>query len=125
VRAWGEEGPTARQWIALAGFGVVFVFYRPGADPSLLNTALLPAIAVLSAWLFTRSLMAVGLGVFMLSAAHADPGAPGVLEARVYPTLAAVGAALVLGVLTHRFRGLLARRRAERGGDGDDGGPSA
>lgn len=117
MNAWGPDGPTARQWIALGGFAVVFVFYRPGGEPDLLDTVLLPTIALLSAWLFTRSVMAVALGVGLLGAAHSDPGASDLLSSRVYPGLAILGGLAVAAVLVGRARRTL---RARQGRDPDD-----
>ena len=106
--------PTPLRLLSLLAVGLVFVLYRPGAEPSLLNTLVLPLLGLLAAWYLTHSLLVVALGVFCLSLAHAEPSAAGLLDGRVYPALSLASGLLLAGILLRRFRHAMAVRRAER-----------
>ena len=59
--------------LALAGLALVFIFYRPGtADPGLLQSVLLPLVALLSAFYLTGSVVAIAFGVMLIAGAHSD-----------------------------------------------------
>lgn len=100
--------------LALAGVALVFIFYRPGADASLLQNILLPLIGFLSAFYLTGSVVAIALGVMLLAAAHSDRDSGAIAEAVVYPGLAMLAGALLVIVLAWRFTTAMRKRRAER-----------
>jgi hypothetical protein len=103
-----------RRLPALIGLGLVFVFYRPGIEPTLFNDLLLPLLAAICAWLLTGSVLAVSLGVALLAGAHSDPGAAALLDGGIYPLLTLAATLVVLWILARRFRAALIRVRTER-----------
>lgn len=106
--------PTPLRLLALLAVGIVFVLYQPGAEPSLLNTLVLPLLGGLAAWYLTHSLAVLAIGVFFLALAHAEPSSAELLAGRVYPALTLLAGALLVRILAQRFRRAMAVRRAER-----------
>ncbi len=106
-----EPGPRL---LALLGVALVFVFYRPGADPSLVNSVLLPLIGLLSAWYLTGSIVAIAFAVMLLAAAHTDLDGSRVAETLIYPLFAVIAAATLVVILSLRFRDAMQRRREAR-----------
>jgi hypothetical protein len=106
--------PTPLRLLSLLAIGMVFVLYRPGAEPTLLNTLVLPLLAGLAAWYLTHSLAVLAIGVFFLALAHAEPSSTDLLDGRVYPALTVLAGALLAWILLQRFRSAMADRRAER-----------
>lgn len=106
-----EPGPRL---LALLGVALVFIFYRPGADPSLINSALLPLIGLLSAWYLTGSIVAIAFAVMLLAAAHTDLGGSRTTETLIYPLLTAGAAVTLVVVLSLRFRAAMRRRGEAR-----------
>lgn len=104
----------ARRLAGAVGIGLVFVAWQPGAEPSFVNSVLLPLVGALCAWLVTGSAVAVTAGALLLAAAHARPGAEGMLPGVVYPAVALAAALLLAVLLGRRFAGAMARRRAQR-----------
>lgn len=100
--------------LALLGLGLVFVFYRPGADPDLLQSVLLPLIALAAVWYLSGSIVAVAFGVMLLALAHSDRSSDMLLESTLYPALALLAALILLLRLGQRFRLALHQRRAQR-----------
>lgn len=100
--------------LALAGVALVFVFYRPGADASLLQSIVLPLVGLLSAYYLTGSVVAIALGVMLIAAAHSDRDSSALSEAVIYPGLALLAGVLLLIVLGWRFAAAMRQRRAER-----------
>lgn len=99
--------------LALAGLALVFITYQPGSQ-GLLQTLLLPAVALISAWWLTGSVVAVALTAGLLSWAHANPGGSGFIEAVLYPAVALTATLVVLATLVLRFRRAVLARRAQR-----------
>ncbi|MCC5871615.1 MAG: hypothetical protein JJU22_04400 [Gammaproteobacteria bacterium] len=106
--------------LALAGVALVFIFYRPGADPGLLQSVMLPLIALLSAWYLTGSVVAIAFGVMLLAAAHSDRDSAAMAEAVIYPGLALLAGAVLVIALLWRFNAAMQRRRAERRREQED-----
>lgn len=106
--------PTPLRLLSLVAVGVVFVLYEPGAEPSLLNSAVLPLLGLLAGWYLTHSVVVVALGTCLLALAHADPSSADLVVGRLYPLLAFASGAVLVVVLGGRFRQAMARRRAER-----------
>ena len=105
---------TPLRLLSLLAVGLVFVLYRPGADPTLLNTLVLPLLGGLAAWYLTHSLAVLAMGVFFLGLAHADPSSAELLDGRVYPALTVLAGVVLLSIVARRFRRAMATRRAER-----------
>ncbi len=106
-----QPGPRL---LALAGVALVFIFYRPGSDPGLLQSVVLPLVALLSAWYLTGSVVAIAFGVMLIAAAHSDRDSTVLAEAVIYPSLALLAGAVLVITLLWRFRAAMRRRRAER-----------
>lgn len=100
--------------LALAGVALVFIFYRPGADASLLQSIVLPLIGLLSAYYLTGSVVAIALGVMLIAAAHSDRDSGALSEAVIYPSLALLAGCVLIIVLGWRFTAAMRERRAER-----------
>ncbi|MCC5888767.1 MAG: hypothetical protein JJT88_20200 [Gammaproteobacteria bacterium] len=100
--------------LALAGVALVFIFYRPGGDPGLLQSIVLPLIALMSAWYLTGSVVAIAFGVMLIAAAHSDRDSAALAEAVIYPGLALLAGAVLVITLLWRFSEAMRRRRAER-----------
>ncbi len=101
--------------LALLALGVVFIFYRPGAEPELVNSILLPLLAFAAAWYLSGSLVAVAFGVLLLGIAHSDLASAAWHESVAYPALALIAGATLAVSLTLRFRKAMhARREARR-----------
>ncbi len=107
--------------LALLGVGLVFIFYRPGADPSLVQSVLLPLIGLLAAWYLTGSVVAVTLTIVLLAGAHSDLDGTTVAETLIYPALAVIAGAVLLTTLLLRFRNAMQRRREARRRQQQDG----
>lgn len=105
---------TPLRLLSLLAVGIVFVLYRPGAEPSLLNTLVLPLLGGLAAWYLTHSLAVLAMGVFFLALAHAEPASSELLDGRVYPLLTVLAGGVLAWILLQRFRRAMAVRRAER-----------
>lgn len=105
--------------LALAGVALLFVFYRPGADPSLLQSILLPLVGLLAAGYLTGSVVAVSLGVMLIAGAHSDRDSAAFAEAVVYPGMAFLAGAVLLATLAWRFVDAIRQRRAQRSGQPD------
>lgn len=105
---------TGRRLLAMIGVALVFIAYQPGAEPSLLNSVVLPLIGAVCAWLMTESVLVVALGVMLLAAAHTDLDAPGLMEPVLYPLLAATAFIALGWALFQRFRVAMEERRAQR-----------
>lgn len=106
--------------LALAGVALLFIFYRPGADASLLQSVLLPLIGLLSAFYLTGSVVAIALLVMLLAAAHSDRDSSALAEAVVYPGLALLAATVLVITLIWRFTAAMRQRRAARRGQQQD-----
>ena len=100
--------------LALAGVALVFIFYRPGADASLLQSVLLPLIGLISAYYLTGSIVAIALAVMRIAAAHSDRDSSALAEAVIYPGLALLAASVLVIALIWRFTAAMRQRRAER-----------
>ncbi|TVS16917.1 MAG: hypothetical protein EA417_07910 [Gammaproteobacteria bacterium] len=107
--------------LALLGVGLVFVFYRPGADPSIVQSVLLPLIGLLAAWYLTGSVVAVTLTIMLLAGAHSDLDGTTTAETLIYPALAVTAGAVLLTTLLLRFRDAMQRRREARKQQKPDG----
>jgi hypothetical protein len=106
--------PTPLRLLSLVAVVVLFLLYRPGAEPSLLDSAILPLIALLAAWYLTHSMVVVALGTFLLALAHADLASGTWLDGRIYPAIAALSGVVLAAVLARRFRIAMAARRGAR-----------
>ncbi len=106
--------PTPLRLLSLLAVAIVFVLYRPGAEPTLLNTLVLPLLGGLAAWYLTHSLAVLAIGVFFLALAHAESSSSDLLDGRVYPALTVLAGGVLLWIMLQRFRRAMARRRAER-----------
>ena len=106
--------PTPLRLLSLVAVAVVFVLYQPGADPSLLNTLVLPLIGLLATWYLTHSVAVIAFGGLLLAGAHSRPGADELLQGWVYPVIALGAGMLFAIILIRRFRAAMARRRIER-----------
>jgi len=102
--------------LALTGVALLLVFYRPGADASLLQSVLLPLIGLISAFYLTGSVLAIALVVMLLAAAHSDRNSAAFVEAVVYPGLALLAGTVLIIILVWRFTAAMRQRRAERMG---------
>ena len=100
--------------LALAGVALVFIFYRPGAEASLLHSILLPLIGLMSAWYLTGSVVAIAFAVMLLAAAHSDRDSNAIAEAFIYPGLALLAGTVLVITLFWRFTAAMRQRRAER-----------
>lgn len=108
----GQTLPHLRL-LALIALGIVFLFYQPGA-PGMLQTVVLPLLALLSAWYLTGSLVAIALAVTLLSLAHSDRDSSQFAEAVIYPSLAVVAGVVLIIIVILRFRTAMLQRRALR-----------
>ncbi|MCH2099058.1 MAG: hypothetical protein MK142_11770 [Pseudomonadales bacterium] len=106
--------PTPQRLLALLAVAIVFVLYRPGAEPTLLNTLVLPLTGLLATWYLTHSIAVIAFGSLLLAGAHAQPGADELLQGWVYPVIALGAGMLFAIILLRRFRAAMARRRIER-----------
>lgn len=100
--------------LALAGVALVFIFYRPGGDPGLLQSVVLPLVALMSAWYLTGSVVAIAFGVMLIAAAHSDRDSATLTEAVIYPGLAVLAGIVLVGALIWRFQTAMRQRREER-----------
>ena len=107
--------PPLRRLAGLAALLLAALFFRPDAPPGFVQDGLLPALAVLGAWLVLRSPLAVAATVLLLAGAHADLGAEALLASRIHPLLAVLAAAVVAFELARRLRARAEATRAARG----------
>lgn len=114
--------PTPLRLLSLCAVAVVFVLYQPGAEPSLLNTLVLPLLGLLATWYLTHSVAVIAFGCLLLAGAHARPGAEGLLAGWVYPAIALTAGLVFALILIRRFRAAMARRRMERAARRDERG---
>lgn len=106
--------PTPLRLLSLLAVGIVFVLYQPGAEPTLLNTLVLPLLGGLAAWYLTHSLAVLAIGTFFLALAHAEPSSAELLDGRVYPALTVLSGVMLGWILLRRFRRAMTERRAAR-----------
>lgn len=93
--------------------GVAVVVYQPSAgDP--LNRLLIPVIMAMAAWLMVQNLAAVALGACLLAAIHSNPSSADWIDARAYPGLAALAAAILIMIFARRFRRRIEETREAR-----------
>lgn len=106
--------PPLQRVAGLAALLLAALFFRPDAPPGLVQDGVLPALAVLGAWLVLRSVLAVAATVLLLAGSHADPGAPDLLASRIHPLLALLASAVVAVELGRRLRARAEATRAAR-----------
>lgn len=100
----------------LAGVAALFVavlIYDPAAA-GVWQRLGLPVLMALGAWLTAQSLLPVLLGALVLATIHGNPGAGDPFTGIIYPALAGLCGAALLGILYHRFRQRMERTRAAR-----------
>lgn len=93
-------------------FGAVLI-YDPAAA-GVWQRLGLPVLMALGAWLTAQSLLPVLLGALVLAAIHSNPGAGDALTGFVYPAVAGLCGAALVGMLCYRFRERIERTRAAR-----------
>jgi hypothetical protein len=106
--------PPLQRLAGLAALLLAALLYRPNAPAGLVQDGLLPALAVLGAWLVLRSLLAVAATVLLLAGAHADLDAEDLLASRVHPLLALLAGGVVAVELGRRLRTRAEATRAAR-----------
>ena len=106
--------PPLQRLAGLAALLLAALLYRPDAPAGLVQDGLLPALAVLGAWLVLRSLLAVAATVLLLAGAHADLDAEDLLASRVHPLLALLAGGVVAVELGRRLRTRAEATRAAR-----------
>lgn len=95
--------------------GVAVVVYEPSAgDP--VNRLLIPLIMAAATWLMVQNLAAVALGAFLLAAIHSNPSSADWIDARAYPGLATLAAAMLVVIFARRFRRRIQETREARWG---------
>jgi len=90
------------------------VLMYDAASASAIHRLLLPIMMAFAAWLLVQNAAAVLLGVMLLAAIHANPGAPDWIAGRAYPLLALVSAGGLGFIAVQRFRRRIEETREAR-----------
>lgn len=103
-------------WSRAAGVAAaaVIVFFLDTQSVSALHRLILPLGLAVSAWLMTRSLMAVAFATFTMAAISTRWSAASWIPSIAYPGIAAVALTVCLIIITRRFRERIAATHEER-----------
>jgi len=93
-------------WQRLAGVAItaMVAFFLDATSTTVIHSLVLPLTLAFSAWLMTRSLMAVSFAVFTLAAINTQLQAISWIPSLAYPSIAVIALIVCMAIVGRRFR---------------------